>query len=254
MKYGRLRRAVSPAVPHWSALKMVAAPIAVPTSCSYTDKLPRDLGMMLNNQLGDCAEAGYGHALQVWSVASGKPCLTAPDSAIEALYGTQGYVPGNPSTDRGTVLQSLLTYLVQTALPVGELPKIAGFVEIDPTNEDDLNRATYESGLLYLGMNVPAYAEGALDSLGSTLDVSSSGDQTIVGGHCVISAGYRPGFREFISYGNAAYAMTTAYWKQYVDECYAVITEEFCDATGRTPLGISLAEWDAQMNAIRGVA
>ena len=254
MKYGRKPRTFRPDIPHWSALKMGAAPIDVPTVCSYTGGLPADLGVMLNDRLGCCAEAGYCHADQVWSVAAGKPILTAPDSAVEALYGTQGYVPGNPSTDQGTVLQSLLTYLVQTAAPVGGLPKLAAFVEIDPTNEDDLNRATYESGLIYLGFTVPSYAQQALDTLGPVLDVAPGGDQTVIGGHCVLSAGYRPGFREFISYGNAAYSMTTAYWRANVDEVYALVSEEFCRANGLTPLGLSIPEWDSQMVAIRGVA
>jgi hypothetical protein len=254
MKYGRRPRTFNPGVPHWSALKMGAAPIDVPTVCSYTKGLPTDLGVMLNDRLGDCAEAGYCHADQVWSVAAGKPILTAPDSAVEALYSTQGYVPGNPSTDQGTVLQSLLTYLVQTAKPAGGLPKLAAFVEIDPTNEDDLNRATYESGLLYIGMTVPAYAQGALDTLGATLDVVPGGDKTVIGGHCVISAGYRPGYREFISYGCAGYSMTTAYWHQNVDECYALVSPEFCEANGLTPLGQTVAFWDGQMIAIKGVA
>lgn len=254
MKYGRLPRAFSPAVPHWSALRMGAPATSVPSVCSYTAKLPSSLGVMLNNLLGCCAEAGYGHALQVWSVAAGKPILTVPDSSVEALYGTQGYVPGNPGTDRGTVLQSLLTYLVQTQNPVGGLPKLAAFVELDPTNEDDLNRATYESGLIYLGFSVPAYAQQALDTLGSTLDVVSGGDTTVVGGHCVLSAGYRPGLREIISYGNAGYAMTTAFWKANVDEAYALVSPEFCEANGLTPLGQTIEFWDQQMVAIRGVA
>lgn len=256
MKYGRLPRAFGPAVPHYSALKMGATPIVVPSSCSYTKGLPTLLGQMLNNLLGCCAEAAYCHANQVWSVAAGKPILTEPDSCVQALYETQGYVPGQPSTDQGTVLQSLLQYLVQTGAPLadGSRQKLLAFVEIDPTNEDDLNRATYESGGLYVGMNVPAYAEQALDTLGSTLDVNPTGDQSIIGGHCIFSAGYQPGLREFISYGCAAYAMTTAYWKQNVDECYALVSMEFVEANGLTLLGISPAVWEAQMQAIKGVA
>lgn len=257
MKWGRLPRAFNPAVPHWSALRMRASTGATaPLVCSYTKGLPVALGVMLNDRLGCCAEAGYYHADQVWSVAAGKPLLTEPDSCVEALYETQGYVPGRPSTDQGTVLQSLLAYLVQTGAPMadGSRQKLAAFVEIDPANAGDLNRATYEGGLVYIGMNVPAYAERALNTLGGVLDTDPLGDQTIVGGHCVISAGYGPGFREFISYGNAGYRMTTAFWNQNVDECYALVSKEFCNASGLTPLGISLVDWDTQMNAIRGVA
>jgi hypothetical protein len=235
---------------------MGASAIAVPTSFDYTAHLPASLGAMLNDTLGDCAEAAIGHGEQVWSVAAGKSMLTLPDSCIESMYESQGYVPGNAATDQGTVLQSLLTYLVQTGIPLadGSRQKLFAFVELDPTNEDDLNRATYESGFIYIGMNVPKYAEQALDTLGSLLDVDPNGDPTIIGGHCVICAGASPGRRPFISYGNKAYAMTTAYWHQNVDEAYALVSPEFCAANGMTPLGQTLDFWDSQMIAIRGVS
>lgn len=224
-----------------------------PAQVNYAKGLPADLGMMLNDQLGDCAEAGYAHALQVWSSAAGKPILTEPNASVQALYETQGYVPGKPATDQGTILQVLLAYLVKTAQPAGGMPKLLAFVEIDPTNEADLDQATYQSGLIYLGFSVPAYAQQALDTLGSVLDVNPSGDQTVVGGHCVISAGYRPGIREFISYGNAGYGMTTAFWHANVDEAYALVSKEWAEATGLTPLGMSLDALEAQMQAIRMV-
>ncbi|MGC8520035.1 MAG: hypothetical protein ACP5P4_16190 [Steroidobacteraceae bacterium] len=251
MRYGRLPRTFSPAIPHWSALKMGAAPITVPETCSYTGNLPTALGCMLNDRLGDCAEAGYGHALQVWTAASGKPMLTEPNSAIEALYGTQGYVPGNPSTDRGTVLQSLLSLLVKGPLPAN-IPKITAFIEIDPTNSTDIDRATYECGLVYIGFNVPAFLQ-SLESPGSTWSTEPWANNQIVGGHCVISAGYTPGLRQIISWG-ARYRMTNAFWDAYVDEAYALISPEWLEATGSTPLGLTPAALEQQMAAIRMTA
>lgn len=244
MRYGRLPRTFNPAIPHWSALKMGAPQVTVPMTCDYTARLPANLGMMLNNSLGDCAEAGYGHALQVWSAASGKPILTEPDSAIEALYETQGYVPGEPSTDRGTVLQALLSLLVTGTPPAG-IPKLTAVIELDPTLPEDIDRATYECGLVYLGFNVPAFMQ-SLESPGSTWSTEPWGNGQIVGGHCVVTAAYRPGLRSVISWG-AQYAMTDAFWRQYVDEAYALVSPEWVQATGRTPLGLTVAQLEAQM-------
>lgn len=248
MKYGRLPRTFNPAIPHWSALKMGAAPVIVPPSCSYTNRLPTYLGAMLNDSLGDCAEAGYGHALQVWSDASGKHELTEPDSAIEALYETQGYVPGNESTDTGTILQVLLSLLVKGPVPDG-IPKLLAFIELDPTIPADISRATYECGLVYIGFNVPAFLQ-SLESPGSTWNTEPWSNSNIVGSHCVISAGYRPGFRDIISWGSR-YAMTDAFWAKYVDEAYALVSPEWIEATGRTPLGMTVTQLEAQMAAIK---
>jgi hypothetical protein len=248
MKYGRLPRTFNPAVPHWSALKMGAPQIDVPTSCSYTNRLSAYLGSMLNDSLGDCAEAGYGHALQVWSAASGKPELTEPNSAIEALYETQGYVPGNPSTDNGTILQVLLSQLVNGPVPVS-IPKLLAFIEIDPTIPADIDRATYECGLVYIGFNVPSFMM-ALENPGDVWSNGAGGSTSIVGGHCVVSPGYRPGARDIISWGYR-YTMTNGFWGNYVDEAYALVSEEWVEATGRTPLGMTMAELEAQMAAIK---
>jgi hypothetical protein len=248
MKFGRRPRTFNPAFPHWSALKMGAPPITVPASCSYTGQLSGYLGAMLNDSLGDCAEAAYGHALQVWSAASGKPELTEPNSAIEALYETQGYVPGNPSTDNGTVLQVLLARLVKGPVPVS-IPKLLAFIEIDPTIPADIDRATYECGLVYIGFNVPAFMEG-LENPGDVWSNGAGGSTRIVGGHCVVSPGYHPGVRDIISWGYR-YTMTNGFWSSYVDEAYALISEEWVEATGRTPLGMTVAQLEAQMAAIK---
>ncbi len=248
LKFGRLPRTYNPVVPHWSALKMGVPMIEVPTSCSYTNRLSAYLGSFLNDSLGDCAEAAYGHALQVWSAASGKRELTEPNSAIEALYETQGYVPGNPSTDNGTVLQVLLARLVKGPLPDG-IPKLLAFIEIDPTIPADIDRATYECGLVYIGFNVPAFMQ-SLENPGSTWSTDPWGNTHIVGGHCVISPGYESGFRDIISWGYK-YRMTYGFWKKYVDEAYALVSPEWVEATGRTPLGMTVAQLEAQMAAIK---
>ncbi len=257
MKLGRLPRARNPTVPHLSALLAGAPQPAAPSSVDYTKGLPSDLGMMLNNSLGDCAEAGYGHFLQVDSFLARGAILTLADAYIERLYQTQGYVPGNPSTDQGTILQSLLSLLVTTGMvmPDGTTQKLFAFVEVDPRNDADLNLVTYQCGGLYLGFAVPRYLEAEF-SPGSTWDVKPSGDQTIVGGHCVVSAGYSPapiGFlRQIISWGSADYHMAPAFWTLRVDEAYALLSPEAITRNGGTFAGLTVAEWEQQMEAIKG--
>lgn len=244
---GRKPRSFNPAVPHFSALKMrfslFGGPPQAPPAEDYTVGLPADLGMMLNDQLGDCAEAGFFHFVQVWSNAASK-ILTVPDSCVQQLYEDgAGYVPGDPSTDQGTDLQALLSFLVKTGalMPDGTRHKILAFFEVDPTNDADLNLVTAECGAIYLGFNVPA---GMPTTPGSVWSASGP----TVGGHCVISPKYPP--RGIISWGSDDFSMAPGFWASQVDECYAIVDPLFIEATGRTPFGLSEAVWQEQMAAL----
>lgn len=258
---GRKPRRFDPRIPHFSALrtmlKLRAALPQAPTSINWTGALPAQLGMMLNDQLGDCAEAGYFHSWQVWTQNAQAGCVTEPDATVEKLYedGT-GFNPnaapvnGQNPTDQGTDLQSLLTFLVNTGalLADGTRHKILAFFEVDPTNPGDVDLVTAECGLVYLGFNVPAYLP---EAPGSLWDVNASADNSIIGGHCVISAEYTPQRRGIISWGSDTYAMTPAFWGQFVDECYAIIDPLWIEATGKTPFGLSEADCQALMAAIQ---
>jgi hypothetical protein len=256
---GRRERARMPFVPHYSALIAGTQPMAAPSSLDYTKGLPANLGSMLNNTEGDCAEAAYGHFIQIDSYLSTGTMLTLSDASIQALAVTQGLDPSNPGAFGGTVLQSLLSLLVKTGItmPDGSTQKLFAFVEVDPRNDADLNLITYQCGAIYLGFDVPAYLKADF-SPGSTWDVNPSGDQTLVGGHCIISPGYAPvtgGFlRRGISWGSPAYELTPPFWTTRVTECYGLLSPEAITRNGGTFAGLTVAQWDAQMNAVRMAA
>jgi hypothetical protein len=249
MKLGRKPRIWNPAVPHWSALKMARAPIKVPAATDYTAGLPADLGMMLNDTLGDCTCAAIYHARQVWSNAAQGAIDTQPDAEVEAAYEQFcGYVPGDPSTDRGGNEQSVLTDWVKLGAPLaGGVDKLARFIEVDPTNAGDVDRAIYECGGVYIGLNVPAFLMAGTPP--AIWDVDPAGDNSIVGGHAVFVAGYSLGGVKLISWGSV-YEMTWAFWRQFVEESYALADNEWIKAKGLTPLGLSLAQLEAQMQAL----
>lgn len=255
-RLGRLPRARNPHVPHYSALVAGTELTIAPASLDYTKGLPADLGMMLNNSEGDCAEAGYGHYLQVDSFLATGTMLTLPDASIQALAITQGLDPSNPGAFQGTVLQSLLSLLVKgVTMPDGSVQKLFGFCEIDPRNDADLNLATYQCGALYVGSNIPRYLESYFTP-GSTWDVQPGGDQTSAGGHCWLSAKYFPVAsgrfqRGAISWGSADYEVTPAFWDANVDEAYALLSPAAITRNGGTFAGLTIAQWEAQMNAIR---
>lgn len=252
---GRKPRTHRPEIPHLSALLAGRTLAPPPAAVDWTQKLGSPLGAMLNDSLGDCTCAAFYHARQVWSANADAAMLTDPDSDVLALYeGACGYVPGDSATDQGGVEQDVLTYLLNTGAPIanGQMrDHIAAFVEVDPRNLDDVKRTIDDCGGIYLGLTIPAYLMAGAPP--AVWDLDPSGDQTAIGGHAIYGAGYDADALKIISWG-AVYGMTWRFWQQFVDECYAIADATWIGATGKTPLGMALADLEAQMQALREAA
>jgi len=220
-----------------------------PAWVNWTAGMPPNLGAMLNDQLGDCTCAAWGHAVQVWTSHTGS-MLTLPESDIEDLYeGACGYVPGQPKTDQGGIEQNVLSYLVNKGI-AGH--RLSAFVEVDPRNLDDVRRAIDWCGVAYIGFNVPGFLMNGLTTPNSDWD-TQPGPDSIEGGHAVILAGYDSARFTVISWGNL-YTMTTRFFSRYVDEVYALADSEWVGTRGLTPLGLTLAQLEAQMIGIKEAA
>ena len=252
---GRLPRSRYPEVPHMSALFAGCARIKLPNEINYSDKMPDDLGMMLNNSLGDCTKAGWYHAEQVWTFNASGAMRTANNATVLKSYELiDGYVDGDPSTDNGGNEQNDLGYAVRTGMPQddGSVNKLMAFVEVDQRITADVRQAIYECGLVYIGFNVPAFL---IPQDGSPVpdvwDLQPGADNSIIGGHCVVQPGYDSGGLTTISWGSRHYRMTWEFFDTFVEEVYALVDADWVKATGLTLGGLSLSELDQQMESIR---
>jgi hypothetical protein len=70
-------------------------------------------------------------------------------------------------------------------------------------------------------------------------------------GHAVILAGYDENGAVVISWGQR-YQMTWAFITNIVDEVYAIADAAWIASGGQTPAGMTLAQLEAQMQAIKG--
>ncbi len=249
-KYGRKQRSHNPNVPHLRArLKDQVLP-PIPDSIDYTAKMPADLGMMLNDRLGDCTCAAYYHARQVWTCVAQGTEITEPDHNVQKLYEEAcGYIPFLPWTDRGGIEQDVLTFLLNTGAPIGphgqNRQKILGFVEVDNTNIDHVKRTIFESGVAYIGFPIPS--NFSQDSEVWDYDPRATiTDQ----GHAVVLAGYDSEGAVVISWGKR-YKMTWSFVVNVVDEIYLLVDQSWIEATGLTPAGITLTELEQQMQYLR---
>ncbi len=253
-RLGRTPRAFDPRVPHMSALLAGKTLPPPPPSVDYTKGMPQDLGMMLNDTLGDCTCAAVYHAIQVWSfnASNGKSMDTEPDNDVEKLYELAcGYNPKTPGEGPGGNEQNVLKYLLHRGAPTAgnTTNKITAFVEIDPRNTDDVKRAIYNCGVAYIGFSVPAsiMPQGQEPPKVWTVDPKNT---QIVGGHAVVLPGYSAEGARVISWGSY-YTMAWDFFAKYVDEVYAIADQEWFEATGKTPGGLTQQQLVEQMQALQ---
>jgi len=255
-KLGRSPRAFDPRIPHMSALLAGKTLTPPPASVDYSQGMPKDLGMMLNDTLGDCTCAAFYHALQVWTfnTSKGKAMDTESDGDVKKLYELAcGYNPNTPGEGPGGNEQHVLKYLLRKGAPTGPAGKtankIAAFVEVDPRNVDDVKRAINDCGVAYIGFSVPANIMPQGANPPAIWDVAT-GNPKIVGGHAVVLPGYAANGLRVISWGQY-YTMTWNFFAKYVDEVYAIADPGWVASTGQTPGGLSLTELETQMQALQ---
>jgi hypothetical protein len=254
-RLGRLPRSFDPRIPHMSALTAGMTLTPPPPSVDYTKVMPANLGMMRNDTLGDCTCAAVYHALQVWTANANPPIVTEPDADVVDLYEQAcGYNPSQPGEGPGGNEQHVLKYLIRTGAPIGpaaqQRMKIAAFVEVGPRIIDDVKRAISNCGVAYIGFNVPQFLMPQGAPTPAVWDVQPGQDDTSIGGHAVVLAGYDANGARVISWGQY-YTMTWAFFSKFVDEVYALACSEWIDKTGKSPAGMTIDELRAQMDAIK---
>ena len=242
-KLGRKKRTFNPKIAHMSAILGARKAIIPPPSVDWTHGI-NNFGIMLNDNLGDCTCAGIYHAIQIWS-ANTLIEQTEPDNVVLSLYEQAcGYKPGDESTDNGGVEQDLLSYCVNTGVPLsnGQREKFLCFIEVDPRNINDVKTTIDEFGLAYIGIDVPnsLYDQNGDPKLVWDVDPN---DTSTEGGHCIILVGYDADGATVISWGQK-YKMTWAFFRQFTDEVYAIVSQNWINSQGKTPLGLTVEELD----------
>jgi hypothetical protein len=255
-KLGRKAREHDPRFPHYSALVAGQRPTTMPAPMDWSAKMPPDLGMMLNDQLSDCTCAAVYHLIQLWSFNTTGQMLTEPDTIVLKAYELiDGYDPSDPSTDQGGIIQHVMRYWLREGVPMmSGVNKALAVIETDPQNDIDVTWLINDCAAVNIGFNVPEYI---LPDDGSeppfVWDVNPHGDNTIIGGHDVIAPGFTANATlNIISWGSRAYTMTKAFRNQFVTEMYAIADPSWINAKGTTPGGLTLAQLEQQMQALRG--
>jgi len=254
-KLGRLARTHDPRVPKLQTLLQGRSLAPPPAQVDYTANMPANLGMMKNDTLGDCTCAAFYHAIQVWSFNAQNAIATEPDIDVVDLYEQAcGYNPKHGGEGPGGNEQKVLTFLLNTGAPFGpngsQRHKIAAFVEVAVSNIPNVKSTIADCGVAYIGFNVPQFIMPQGKPPLSVWDVDPSGDNTIVGGHAVVLAGYNATGARVISWGQY-YTMTWAFFEKFVDEAYALVDADWIASTGKNPAGLTMQQLEQAMQALK---
>ena len=255
MKLGRLARSHDESIPMLHALQAGKPLPPVVPEVDYTKGMPQNLGVMLNDTLGDCTCAAFYHALQVWSFQANRRIDTEPDLDVKDLYEQAcGYKPKQGGEGPGGNEQSVLKYLLRTGAPYGpngeQRHKIKAFVEVSVKNIDNIKRTIYDCGVAYIGFNVPQYIMPPDGAPLAVWDVEPHADNNIIGGHAVVLAGYDAHGARVISWGEY-YTMTWAFFEKFVDEAYGIADSDWICHGGKSIGGFTLAELEAAMKDLQ---
>jgi hypothetical protein len=201
---------------------------------------------MGNNLYGDCAFAAMGHAVQTWTADNGAE-TTVTDAAVLAAYaGCTGFDPNDPSTDNGTTLLAALRWWRTTG--VGG-HKIGAFAKVDHHNIAHVKAAIDLFGGVYTGAALPRTAQGESRWVGPKGSLTGDNAPWSWGGHALWTPHYDRSGVGMRTWGRIRGA-DWQWWIDYVDECYAPISDDWLTDAKPAPNGLDLAKLRAYLAAL----
>lgn len=233
-------------------VKLHAVPgvtLTPPASADWSVGVPvAALGMLGNDQVGDCVAASAFHTQQLWEGNAQSVTTNFSTAQVLSMYSAiSGYTPGNPNSDVGATLISGLQYWTKVGLGTQGY-KLAAYAQIDGTNIALLKSCIALFGVVYAGLNVPSSATTQFDNGQPWSTVARS---RIVGGHAVPLVGYDATNFTCVTWSKYQ-KMTADFHARYFDEWWAPVDEDWESRTGKTPSGLDGAGANAAYQQLTG--
>lgn len=204
---------------------------APPPSITHSGRITAPLGMMGNDQYGDCVVAAAGHMRLGWEANAGAAQLVPTDAQIIAAY-----LAVSGGQDTGLYPIDWLNYWRKTGL-AGD--KIEGFAATDAGNLLQAKLAIQIFGSHFIGMSLPD-----TNTFGPWNVASPTWAPDPNNGHMVCLLDYDDASKMFmaVSWGELM-LMSYGWFAKYCDEAYAVLDDiELIASSGLTPEGFNLAQ------------
>lgn len=216
----------------------VRGTLPVPSVSRNWSGLVKEWPVMLNDNIGCCAIAGQGHAIQEWTCINKKGCVPTDQDILTGYSAVSGYIPGQPDTDNGCVLLDALNYWRKVGIG-GH--KILAYVGLEVGNAMELKLAVDLFGNAYTGVQLPNTAKQQKTWYVPQGGARGDGEPGSWGGHLILVTGYDQSGLDFISWGQVM-RMTWAFWHTYSDENYGLLSHDWIGQGGTSPSKFSLSQ------------
>lgn len=222
----------------------------IPKAVGHSAVLPRDLGMLGNDQYGDCVWAGAAHETMLWNGIASKR-VSFSDSAVLSDYSeVTGFSVYEPNSDQGTDMKDAASYRRKTGVvdDLGMRHKVDAYLALTPGDVNELRAAIYLFGAVGVGVLFPDY----------WMDQFNAGKEWTYRKVAKPNAGhYIPAFASASPRG----AITVATWgrlqkmsakayETFNDESIAYVSLEMLNASGKSLEGFNIAQLRTDLAAI----
>jgi hypothetical protein len=207
----------------------------------------REVPMFANDRYGDCTLASHGHRIVAQEFSSRQREVTLTDTdALEAYSAVTGFRRNDPATDNGAYMLDVANYMRRVGMgreKDGSRHTVDAFVKVDHTNRQEVKTACVLFGGVWTGVWLPETAQQQTgprltwDVVAGPLTGPAEGGSW--GGHAIHCPGFNYGELDLWTWGQEQ-RMTWAFWDAYVDESYALISEDWFRRGGTTPRGFRI--------------
>lgn len=206
-------------------------------------------GMLGNDRYGDCVFASNGHLVeQQTALGDHAEAGVTTTQALAEYTRVTGFNPNDPNTDNGSTVQAGLHDLTLNGL-AGK--KIAAYAQLNHQNLGEVKTAVAQLGAVDVGCVI---TQSAMDQFNAGQPWDYTGDNTPMGGHCILLTGYDSTYLYFVTWGKVQKA-TYAWWNNYVEEAWAVISADWADqGAGPDPEGVDLHALGEEFAQLTGQA
>lgn len=201
-----------------------------PVLRAWEYKVPADQwGMFGNDRYGDCTCAALAHLLMAWTSQVGTLVVPKDDDVVSLYSSVAGFNPKTGANDNGAAMTDVLSYVQQNGF-AGR--KILGWAALDISNLNHFEIGLDLFGGVYSGVNLPRSAMEQF-SAGKHWEVLAN-DGGIEGGHAIPFLGYGRLGETCVTWAKLQ-PCSRAWGAKYIEESYVIISEDWFDATGKTP-------------------
>lgn len=185
-----------------------------------------------NDQYGDCTIAGVAHLIAAWNVEVSEQDAVPDGSSVVSTYEQL-----TGGADTGLNEQTVLEHWRSNGLFSG---KIDAYAPIDRKDIVGLQQAVAFYGGAYLGIACPESAQQQFQANEPWTYVPKS---PVEGGHCIVALGYNHTAVLCATWGGIA-EVTYPFLAHYLDEVWAIISEQFVQAGHGPELDLATLQAD----------